>query len=106
MASGSASVPVYNLTVEGAHCYYANGVLVHNCDTVTCALAFFRDKYIFQTHEDELDPEELKEELLRRSDNNRRPRSLYSGPVTRASLDLDEGDIERMTPEARRRLYS
>jgi hypothetical protein len=25
------SVPVYNLTVEGAECYFANGVLVHNC---------------------------------------------------------------------------
>lgn len=75
-------------------------------DTVTCALAFFRDKWIFQSHEDELDPEELKEELLRRSDASRRPRSLYSGPVTRASMDLDEGDIERMTPETRRRLYS
>lgn len=75
-------------------------------DTVTCMLAFFRDKYIFQTHEDELDPEELKEELLRRSDANRRPRSLYSGPVARAALDIDESDIERMTPETRRRLYS
>lgn len=25
-------VPVYNLTIEGAHEYFANGVLVHNCD--------------------------------------------------------------------------
>ena len=23
---------VYNITVEEAHCYYANGVLVSNCD--------------------------------------------------------------------------
>lgn len=23
--------PVYNLTVAGAECYYANDVLVHNC---------------------------------------------------------------------------
>lgn len=29
---------VYNLTVEGAHCYYANGVLVHNCDAFTIGL--------------------------------------------------------------------
>lgn len=35
--------PVYNLTVEGAHCYYANGVLVHNCDTVSGALRHLRD---------------------------------------------------------------
>ena len=30
--------PVFNMTVEGAHCYYANGVLVHNCDSATAAL--------------------------------------------------------------------
>ena len=35
--------PVYNLTVEGAHCYYANGVLVHNCDTVSMALKYLRE---------------------------------------------------------------
>ena len=26
---------VYNLTIEGAHCYYANGILVSNCDMLT-----------------------------------------------------------------------
>lgn len=26
--------PVYNLTVEGAHVYYANGTLTHNCDYI------------------------------------------------------------------------
>jgi len=25
---------VYNLTVAGAHCYFANGILVHNCDSL------------------------------------------------------------------------
>jgi hypothetical protein len=25
-------IPVYNLTIEDAHCYYANGILVSNCD--------------------------------------------------------------------------
>jgi predicted phage terminase large subunit-like protein len=35
--------PVYNLTIEGAHCYYANGVLVHNCDTVSMTLRHMRD---------------------------------------------------------------
>jgi hypothetical protein len=35
--------PVYNLTVEGAHCYYANGILVHNCDTVSQAIRWLRD---------------------------------------------------------------
>lgn len=28
----SEKQPVYNLTVAGAHVYYANGVLTHNCD--------------------------------------------------------------------------
>jgi predicted phage terminase large subunit-like protein len=29
--------PVYNLTVEGEHEYFANGILVHNCDAVSYA---------------------------------------------------------------------
>lgn len=35
--------PVFNLTVEGEHCYYANGILTHNCDTVSQALRHLRD---------------------------------------------------------------
>jgi predicted phage terminase large subunit-like protein len=31
---------VFDLTVEGEHCYYANGILVHNC---TQALRYLRD---------------------------------------------------------------
>jgi predicted phage terminase large subunit-like protein len=34
---------VYNLTVDGTHCYYANDVLVHNCDTVSMAIRHMRD---------------------------------------------------------------
>ena len=30
--------PVYNLTVDDAHVYYANGVLVHNCDALSWAV--------------------------------------------------------------------
>ena len=26
---------VFNLTVEDTHCYYANGILVHNCDALS-----------------------------------------------------------------------
>lgn len=36
-------VPVYNLKVDGAHCYFANGVLVHNCDSASQAIRFLRD---------------------------------------------------------------
>jgi len=30
---------VYNITVEWAHCYYANWVLVQNCDSLAGAVA-------------------------------------------------------------------
>jgi len=29
---------VYNLTVEGEHEYFANGILTHNCDALRYAL--------------------------------------------------------------------
>ncbi len=35
--------PVFNLTVEDSHCYYANGILVHNCDSMSQALRYLRD---------------------------------------------------------------
>jgi hypothetical protein len=43
--TGEASVPrpVFNLTVEGAHCYYANGVLVHNCDALSRGFHFLTE---------------------------------------------------------------
>ena len=31
---------VFDLTVEGEHCYYANGILVHNC---TQAIRLMKD---------------------------------------------------------------
>lgn len=34
---GPAGAPVYNLKVEGASCYYANGILVGNCDAFSGA---------------------------------------------------------------------
>ena len=39
----SENAMVYNLSVEGARCYYANNILVHNCDTVSMALKHLRD---------------------------------------------------------------
>lgn len=36
--------PVYNLLIEDAHMYFANGHLVHNCDSMTQALNYFRNK--------------------------------------------------------------
>jgi len=37
----SRTAVVYNLTVDGAHVYYANGILVSNCDAMTQALRRF-----------------------------------------------------------------
>ena len=34
--------PVYNLTVEQVHCFYANGILTKNCDAAAQALMRFR----------------------------------------------------------------
>jgi hypothetical protein len=36
--------PTYDLTVQDAHCFYANGVLVHNCDSTTQSLIYLSDK--------------------------------------------------------------
>lgn len=44
--------PVYNLTVEGAHCYYANGILVHNCDAMTQAIKHLRDTGLIRSDEE------------------------------------------------------
>ena len=33
-----AAQPVFNITVAEAHCYFANGVLVHNCDSLAWAV--------------------------------------------------------------------
>ncbi len=35
-------VQVYDLTIEDAHCYYANGILVHNTDSACQAINFLR----------------------------------------------------------------
>src|SRR6266852_9760849 len=67
--------PVYNLTVEGAHCYYANGVLVHNCDSVTQAIKHMRDMGLLQYDED-IRAQQVAEARLEsqqaRSENKRR----------------------------------
>lgn len=36
-------LPVYNLQIEDAHMFFANGCLVHNCDSLSQALNYFRD---------------------------------------------------------------
>jgi predicted phage terminase large subunit-like protein len=46
---------VFNLTVEGAHCYFANNILVHNCDSATQALIRFRQGGFLRLQSDEED---------------------------------------------------
>lgn len=48
---------VYNLSVEGAECYFANGVLVHNCDTTIMALMRFRNGGFIRLPSDRYDDE-------------------------------------------------
>ena len=53
--------PVYNITVEGAETYYANNILVHNCDVVSMCIARFRKGGFISTTLDKQDePEEFR----------------------------------------------
>lgn len=61
--------PVFNLTVEDAHCFYANGVLVHNCDSTCQALLRFRQGGFITLDSDE------EEEV--RTFRSRRARPYY-----------------------------
>lgn len=61
----SAPVPVYNLTVDEAHCFYANGVLTHNCDCVTMLLMRFRQGNFVRLPDDDID-DSLPEKTRRR----------------------------------------
>lgn len=52
---------VYNITVEGAETYYANNILVHNCDVVSMCIARFRKGGFISTTLDKQDePEEFR----------------------------------------------
>jgi hypothetical protein len=46
---------VYNLSVDGAECYYANGFLVHNCDTAVMAITRFRQGGFLRLESDQQD---------------------------------------------------
>jgi predicted phage terminase large subunit-like protein len=50
--------PVYNLSVADAHCYYANGVLVHNCDSTVMAMLRFRQGGFIVLPSDEIEEPE------------------------------------------------
>jgi hypothetical protein len=48
---------VYNLTIEKANCYFANRILVHNCDSMTQALLRFRTGGFLSLQSDDDDRE-------------------------------------------------
>ncbi len=73
--------PVYDLTIEDAHCYYANGVLVHNTDSATQALRYLRDAGLLESDE------ERHMGDYERSQAKPRKHALY--PVVWAALALN-----------------
>jgi phage terminase large subunit-like protein len=75
-------------------------------DTVTMALSYFRNKFIFQSADDELDKAEIEEAMIRDTENRRIKRGLYSGPINYSRDDDDEPSMSRnMTDATRRRVY-
>ena len=56
----SVIMPVYNLSVNGSPCYYANGILVHNCDATSLGLRKLREMGLLQ-FQDEREYEEFFE---------------------------------------------
>ena len=48
--------PVYNLTISDAHCYYANGILVHNCDALSYVDQIAVTTYFEGDDEDKWEP--------------------------------------------------
>jgi hypothetical protein len=47
---------VYNLTIENVHCYYANGILVHNCDALSYIDQLAVTSYFQEDDDDEWEP--------------------------------------------------
>ena len=72
--------PVYNLRVEEAECYYANGILVHNCSQ---AWRVFGDRFV-------------SEGVMRRIDDND-PNARITVPVNNPefeySYDVESGYV-------------
>lgn len=54
----STKKPVYNLTIEDSHEFFANGILTHNCDSLLYAFRFIRSYHVeakpIEEEEDEI----------------------------------------------------
>jgi phage terminase large subunit-like protein len=77
------------------------------CDTVTMAISWYRDKFIFRTADDELDSEELKERLAEQAAIKSRGRRLYGSNERQGLVNdpIEPDEISRMTESTKRRLY-
>lgn len=97
---------------------FPNGTHDDLVDTVTMAMAYFRDRFMFQTADEEMDEDERKIFLQEQMDRNRMGRVLYNGdaPQRRAQNErrvysesvktrVQDDAVERMTEQTRRRLY-
>ena len=64
-------LPVYDLTVADEHCYFANGILVHNCDALSQALRYLRDAGFLNIdpEPDTIDEEDYVDAGMRRKEN-------------------------------------
>jgi phage terminase large subunit-like protein len=105
-------------TIDQCAALGGGGARDDRADTVTMALIYFRDRFMFQTADEEMDGDEHKAYLQDQMDKNRMGRRLYNGdaPQRRAQNErriysestttrVQDDATERMTDETRRRLY-
>lgn len=60
---------VYNLSVEGTRCYFANGILVHNCDALTQCILYLRNAGVIVRPDEETE-ERAARNMIHSKDNN------------------------------------
>lgn len=88
---------------------FPNGAHDDLVDTVTCALTYARDRFLFRTADEELDAEAHTEWRKQKIDQAR-PRRVYGSESKRPRIDDEDDTWQRMTSETRdtirRRLYN
>lgn len=71
-------------------------------DTVTCALTYARDHFMFRTADEEMDEHERKEWVMRQREEARKGRRLYADRIKKP---IDDGPYLNMTEQSKRTLY-
>ena len=78
-----AAEPVYNITVEGEHEYFANGILVSNCDAMLYIVRAMSPVYSPEENQPKPgSPEAIKREMAKErariiKERERKQRGLY-----------------------------